>query len=232
MAMPLADEQAKLDEPERKRQLLLIDSHERAGNLTQKTAARYRADLLERGVSIFDQPGLDGPNARKTLAAWRETELSLARTAILYPGNVIDAETRRLVALHARRGPSNDAPVSRPSSNARAPRSRQGSVRGRARAPDGDDSPLPRCRGCGLEFSPDSPRQRYHDAACSNAARQRRFKNRARADTAVVVDAALLERADRARDAIRRGADPYLALYVVIHAPTADEARDLLGVAA
>jgi hypothetical protein len=56
-------------------QLLLIDSHEEAGNLTARTAACYRVHVL-RGGSIFGFP-LDGANAAQFVKRWRQTERAL-----------------------------------------------------------------------------------------------------------------------------------------------------------
>jgi hypothetical protein len=64
---------------------------------------------------------------------------------------------------------------------------------------------------------------------CRNAAKQREYRRRRRAG----VDPELTERARLAREAIREGADPWIALSLVVcPPPTAGEARALLKAAA
>jgi hypothetical protein len=114
----------------------------------------------------------------------------------------------------------------------RQPRRTQSSSRdGPDRPSDDPERRLEVCRcGCGEPIP--AGRRRYVDDAHSNRARQRRFKGRERAGR-LEVSPELLERASLALNAIRRGSDPYLTLSVAVWPPeTADEAREILGVAA
>lgn len=65
----------------------------------------------------------------------------------------------------------------------------------------GDDDPEPQpaglatCKGCGVEFTPSSWRQKYHDEGCSNASRQRRWYSKHRVAGPVAAADAGLSRA-------------------------------------
>jgi hypothetical protein len=59
-----------------------LDELEETGVLLPGTAARYRADLVERGVSIFGRP-MDGPTARKYVEQWNGMEVDRAALAAL-----------------------------------------------------------------------------------------------------------------------------------------------------
>jgi hypothetical protein len=147
---------------EKRRQLHLLDEHEKAGHLTAETAARYRADLLERGVSIFGRP-MDGRNAAAFVKQCNETALALAQDTLRNPNvRAVDAEARRLqrrllrgdtAAAFVRLAPSPERRATRPAARARRTRSVRTS-RGKARSPgsrsSGDDPPhleaVPLCR--------------------------------------------------------------------------------------
>jgi hypothetical protein len=98
---------------EQHHQLLLIDSHEEAGNLTAETAACYRVHVL-RGGSIFGFP-LDGPNAAESVKKWEETNRALRQDGRRW------LLQHRAEAVGAR--VSHRAPRQR-RANARAPRRR------------------------------------------------------------------------------------------------------------
>ena len=111
----------------------------------------------------------------------------------------------------------------------RSPRRRSNATRDGPARPD-DEPPLRLCArpGCGQPFEPKRRDSLYCSTPCRNAAKQRDYRSR-HAD----VPAELLEQASLALDAIRKGADPYLTLSLVIWPPeTADDARELLGAAA
>jgi hypothetical protein len=133
---------------ERHCQLVMIDSHEEAGNLTAQTASRYRLHVL-RGGNVLRFP-LDGPNAPEAVRQWEEADLALADCALRYPNvHAADAEARRLVrrvrrgdraAAFVRLAPSPERQAVRPT--ARSPRRRSvRSRRAKARAPDDPDLP-------------------------------------------------------------------------------------------
>src|SRR5829696_2460298 len=86
----------ELTDAEQRLQLHLLNDYEKAGNLTPKTAARYRQDLVQRGISIFGR-GMDGPNASDCVQRWEETNLALARDSLRFSNvRAADAEARRL----------------------------------------------------------------------------------------------------------------------------------------
>jgi hypothetical protein len=95
-----------------------------------------------------------------------------------------------------------------------------------------DEPPLAACGGCGEPLPParaggPGRTRRYHGPNCRKVA----LRNRER--TALEASEELLERARLARHAIREGADPLMALSIVVCPPeTADEARALLRKAA
>lgn len=120
--------------------------------------------------------------------------------------------------------------TSRPRSRASASR-RTASVGGKN--PDREPPPpLARtCRGCGSNFETQESRRRYCDDKCKS--RTLAAKHRAREHVTIEPDPVLLEHARLAREAIRRGSDPYITLSLLIWpTETADGARDLLAVAA
>jgi hypothetical protein len=195
-------------------QLLLIDSHEEAGNLTARTAAYYRVHVL-RGGSIFGFP-LDGANAAQFVKRWRQTERALCLAA---NKQRLSARTERARYL---RGPSV-----RKRGSARASRRRGVRTAGsRARAPgpkasDDDppsvtDSPAPRpCEVCGEDFT---PKRRSNARVCSNRCRQAGFRKRRRVAAAAARTTAprrlsfderqaLRAEIDRRRRALRAEAD-------------------------
>lgn len=118
-----ADELRRLRDQHR--QLLLIDSHEGAGNVTPETASRYRLHVL-RGGSIFGLP-MDGPNAARCVSRWQKTERALRQDGRLHLLRQL-----RLEALPCAPQPRRGA--------ARSPRRR--SVRRAASRARGPDDPL------------------------------------------------------------------------------------------
>ena len=107
-----------------------------------------------------------------------------------------DAETRTQAKQAARRAVRSlstaSAAGTRPRERTRGVRRiRRASGRPRARAPDDDGELAPddpqwssvrACRGCHRVFETTEPRQRYHDEACRNRAKQQRFRDRATHD--------------------------------------------------
>ena len=119
---------SQLNPAETRLQRDLLDQYVKAGDLMPETAARYRRDLVERGISIFDQPGFDGPNAGQTLERWRTVGHALARDGRLY----------RLRQRHETSAPR------RVRGTARTPRRRTvRRTRAQARAPASKDPPEP-----------------------------------------------------------------------------------------
>jgi hypothetical protein len=110
------------------RQLDLIDSDEKAGNLTQETAAIYRLHVL-RGGSIFGLP-LDGPNAAEAVKQWQRTDRALTRDGRLY-----FLQHSRQTAVAAARLPRHRR------ASGRAPRRNVRRARAQARAPGSKDPP-------------------------------------------------------------------------------------------
>ena len=128
---------------EQYRQLLLIDSHEEAGNLTPKTAAIYRVHVL-RGGSIIGFP-LDGPNAPEFVERLNETSRAIQRDGL----RLNLQRTSRAPELSIRNRSSRRAPRRRSVRRARA----------QARAPGSKDPPDPPLEAVPLSrFRRDVPR--------------------------------------------------------------------------
>ena len=119
-------------------------------------------------------------------------------------GHIVGVLMRQVTAVKQRR----------PVGSTRRPARRRASRRVAAGSANRDpDRPRRTCLGCGVEFAPSAPKQRYHSADCSNAARQRRFKDRRRkaeATDAIVkrarVEIRELERYKRRHDELVREA--------------------------
>ena len=122
---------SKLSPAEKRHQRPLLDDWKKAGYVTAETAARYRADLVERDVSIFGRP-MDGPNAAECVERWRATERALQQTGL--------RQVLRQRGEHVANTPA------RPRAAARESRSRsvRSTSRAKARSPGSPDpSPSP-----------------------------------------------------------------------------------------
>ena len=120
-----------------------------------------------------------------------EWQINVIHDARVAAGEKSDAVLRSIERELAERGhevhlvnlamrPASTRPTVRGQATPREHR-RSSATRNKSHGASASDPSRPRkCRGCGIEFTPSAPQQRYHSRDCSDAARQRQLRKRRR----------------------------------------------------